>query len=87
MTCYRPNVPKSFFLLAVLGDFGHCVTLIIYDYYSDEIILIMDLFDFFIWRFTRDLISVPAPLNAHTALQLCSDYGLLLLLRTSSHHQ
>jgi len=80
MTCYRPNVPKSFFLLAVLGDFGHCVTLIIYDYYSDEIILIIDLFDFFIWRFTRDLISVPAPLNAHTALQLCSDYGLLLLL-------
>jgi len=37
-------------------------------------------FDFFIWRFTRDLISVPAPLKAYTALQLCSDYGLLLLL-------
>jgi len=36
--------------------------------------------DFFIWWFTRDLISVPAPLNAYTALQLCSDYGLLLLL-------
>ena len=36
--------------------------------------------DFFIWRFSRDFISVPAPLNAHTALQLCSDYGLLLLL-------
>ena len=36
--------------------------------------------DLLIWRFTRDLISVPAPLNAHTALQLCSDYGLLLLL-------
>ena len=36
--------------------------------------------DFFIWRFSRDLISVPTPLNAYTALQLCSDYGLLLLL-------
>ena len=36
--------------------------------------------DFFIWRFTRDLISVPVPLNAHTTLQLCSDYGFLLLL-------
>jgi len=36
--------------------------------------------DLFIWRFTRDLISVPAPLNAYTALQLCSDYGLLLFL-------
>jgi len=35
--------------------------------------------DFFIWRFTRDLISVPAPLNAHSVRQLCSDYGLLLL--------
>ena len=38
------------------------------------------LVDFFIWRFTRYLIFVPAPLNAYTALQLCSDYGLLLLL-------
>jgi len=34
----------------------------------------------FIWRFTRDPITVPASLNAHTALQLCSDYRLLLLL-------
>ena len=32
------------------------------------------------WRSTRDLFSVPVPLNAYTALQLCSDYGLLLLL-------
>ena len=33
------------------------------------------------------IIIVSAPLNAHTALQLCSDYGLdlLLLWRTSSH--
>ena len=38
------------------------------------------LVDFLIRRFTRDFISVPAPLNAHTPLQLCSDYGLLLLL-------
>ena len=29
---------------------------------------------------SRDLISVPAPLNAHTALQLCFDHRLLLLL-------
>ena len=36
--------------------------------------------DFLIWRFSQDLISAPAPLNAHTVLQLCSDYGLLLLL-------
>ena len=34
--------------------------------------------DFFIWRSTRDLISVPAPLDACTALQLSSHYGLLL---------
>ena len=30
--------------------------------------------DFFTWRFTRDLISVPAPLDEYTVLQLCSDY-------------
>jgi len=35
---------------------------------------------FFIWRFTRNLISVPAPLDDYTALQLYSDYGLLLFL-------
>jgi len=29
-------------------------------------------------RFTRDLVSVPAPLNAYTALQLCFDHGLHL---------
>jgi len=34
----------------------------------------------FIWRFTRDPITVPASLSAHTTLQLCSDYRLLLLL-------
>jgi len=33
-----------------------------------------------IQRFSRDFTSVPEPLNAHTALQLCSDYGLLLFL-------
>ena len=29
-------------------------------------------------RFTRDLVSVPAPLNAYTALQLCFDHRLHL---------
>ena len=33
---------------------------------------------FFIRRSTRDLVSVPVPLNAYTALQLCFDHGLLL---------
>jgi len=33
---------------------------------------------FFIRRSTRDLVSVPAPLNAYTALQLCFDHGLIL---------
>jgi len=46
----------------------------------------------FIWRFTRDFISVPAPLDDCTALQLCCDYTqsfispqnamLLLLLKS-----
>ena len=31
-----------------------------------------------IWRFTRDLISVPAPLDDYTAHILCSHYGFLL---------
>ena len=29
---------------------------------------------------SRETSFFPAPLNAHTALQLCSDYGLLLFL-------
>ena len=29
-------------------------------------------------RSTRDLVSVPALLNAYTALQLCFDHGFLL---------
>ena len=45
-----------------------------------DVTVVSTLADFFIWRFKRDLVSVPAPLNAHTALQLCLDYGLLLLL-------
>jgi len=45
---------------------------------NKKITIIIIIIDFFIRRSTRDLVSVPAPLNAYTALQLRFDNGLLL---------